>query len=386
MNKSFVVMQIGNDDLDNIYNTIIDPAIRACNLSPIRVDKHNEGRLLKSEIVKFIQEADIIIADLTNERPNCYLEIGYAMGLDKYRNIILTAREDHHPDSPNHVKNGPKIHFDLSGYDILFWDPSKLDLFKNELENRIRRRLLSIRPITSDVKSYLDEKWIENNRKIAQENFKVLNKTGFMELFFCLINSSINVSQTTLFTAAETSQIETFGWPIGLVNRNPEFKPKPKTDGIFAEIIYNKSYDYWYLTKNGTFYLFRSIFEDEREENVIFYNTRIVQVTEALLYVSRLYTSLNINSDDKILIKIKHGGLKERVMSGSGQHIVPYTRTSHEEEVNSELITSIEEIESSLVELVNKIIKPLFIVFDYFEVHESNIETIVNNFVKGKIL
>jgi hypothetical protein len=36
------------------------------------------GRILQSEIANFINKSKIIIADLTNERPNCYLEVGYA--------------------------------------------------------------------------------------------------------------------------------------------------------------------------------------------------------------------------------------------------------------------------------------------------------------------
>src|SRR4030067_3769583 len=141
MKQSFIIMQIGDPDLDNVFREVFSPASSSAGLDPKRVDKHNEGRLLKSEIVNFISDSDIIIADLTHERPNCYLEIGYAMGLDKFTNLILTAREDHNQDSPNYKKGGPKIHFDLSGYDILFWDPSKLNEFKEELEKRITRRL-----------------------------------------------------------------------------------------------------------------------------------------------------------------------------------------------------------------------------------------------------
>ena len=32
----------------------------------------------------------------------------------------MTAREDYNQDSPDYKKGGPKIHFDLQGYDILF--------------------------------------------------------------------------------------------------------------------------------------------------------------------------------------------------------------------------------------------------------------------------
>ena len=109
MHHAFVIMQIGNPELDELCEKAIFPSIRACGLEPRRVDRHNEGGLLKSEIIRFIQESDILIADLTNERPNVYLEVGYAMGVDKFRNLILTVREDHFPDSPNHARGRPKI-------------------------------------------------------------------------------------------------------------------------------------------------------------------------------------------------------------------------------------------------------------------------------------
>lgn len=144
MKQAFIIMQIGNPDLELVCEKAIVPALKSCGFDPKRVDKHTMGRLLKSEIVEFIISSDIIVADLTNERPNCYLEVGYAMGLDKFRNLILTAREDHNSDSPNYNKDGPKIHFDLSGYDILFWEQDNLDGFKAELEKRIKRRVATL--------------------------------------------------------------------------------------------------------------------------------------------------------------------------------------------------------------------------------------------------
>ena len=133
VSQAFIIMQIGNSELDEMFNNVINPAVRAIGLIPKRIDKHNEGRLLKSEITAFIEDSDIIIADLTNERPNCYLEVGYAMGRNQYQNLILMAREDHNSDSPNYRSADKKVHFDLSGYDILFWDPNRLNDFDAEL-------------------------------------------------------------------------------------------------------------------------------------------------------------------------------------------------------------------------------------------------------------
>ncbi len=140
--QAFVIMQIGDDPLDRVYDLAIAPALRDCALQARRVDRHNQGGLLHSEIISFIEESAVIVADLTNERPNSYLEVGYAIGTRNVTRLVLTVREDHHADSPNHRSDGPKIHFDLSGYDILLWHPKRLDAFRTELTKRVQRRQL----------------------------------------------------------------------------------------------------------------------------------------------------------------------------------------------------------------------------------------------------
>ena len=79
MDEAFIIMQIGNPEMERICDNVTVPAIEAAGLSPKRVDRDNEGGLLKAEIVDFLERSTIIVADLTNERPNCYLEVGYAM-------------------------------------------------------------------------------------------------------------------------------------------------------------------------------------------------------------------------------------------------------------------------------------------------------------------
>ena len=387
--QAFIIMQIGNPDLDKVCKDVIVPALTSCGLDPKRVDKHNEGRLLKSEIIGFIEASDIIIADLTHERPNCYLEIGYAMGLDKFRNLILTAREDHRHDSPNYKKEGPKIHFDLSGYDILFWDPEKLNDFKDELEKRIKRRLAtlpSFSVLAPSVPTW-DDEWIAKNREIAITGLKKSGNTGYMEMIMTLPDSRINVSQVQLLQAAHSSQIHTFGWPIGIVLNNvEEFRPKPKADGIVTEIVpEDRGYDYWTIRKDGSYYLLKSLFEDAQKPNSLFFNTRIVRITEVLLYAVRLYTSLNVPPDSRLLIGFRHGGLKGRIISATPNRRLRIHGEAIEDEVYNEVDTTIEKIEANLVDLVERITTPLFVVFDFFQVSKTILAKIVNDFVDGKV-
>ncbi len=237
MATGFIIMQIGNDDLDRMCEQVLVPALDSCGLDAKRVDKHNEGGLLKSEIIEFIERAEIIIADLTNERPNCYLEIGYAMGIDKFRNLILTAREDHNPESPNHSKGGAKIHFDLIGYDILFWYPERLDDFREKLEKRIKRRRAILAPVVSEPVSPWNDDWIKLHREAAMPKLLDTGKAGFMEVRFALDHPKPDKKQQELDEAARTSNIDTFGWPIGIYLGNVDkYRPRPKVDGIVAEI------------------------------------------------------------------------------------------------------------------------------------------------------
>lgn len=54
-----------------------------------------------------LKHAQSFYGDLTEERPNVYLEVGYAWGLNKP--VLLVARE------------GQRLHFDLSHHKCLFY-------------------------------------------------------------------------------------------------------------------------------------------------------------------------------------------------------------------------------------------------------------------------
>jgi len=250
MSYIFIIMQIGDVELDKVCEDAIVPAIKECGFDAKRVDKHNKGGLLKSEIIEFIQGSDLIIADLTNERPNCYLEIGYAMGLDKFKNLILTVREDHFLESPNHNKDGAKIHFDLSGYDILSWEIGKESKFKEELKKRIKRRLTIISESGAQINEIWDNHWLKEQNEIALKGLKDIGFVSGMEIKFTLANPQISVTQRNLDDAARSAEIQKSSWPIGIYI--PEFKPKPRPEGIYVEIPnskYHSSYDYWAIKK-----------------------------------------------------------------------------------------------------------------------------------------
>lgn len=387
MAQAFVIMQIGNRELDDIYTSIISPAIEACGLEPKRVDKHNKGGLLKSEIISFLQDSDIIIADLTNERPNCYLEIGFAMGIDKFKNLILTVREDHFSESTNFVKSGPKIHFDLAGYDILSWQKDELPQYRIELEKRIRRRLLILTPSVKPTELLIwDNPWIEKHREKAKEGLKKHNLAGLMEISFTMGPPKINKIQSELNEAARSSEIHTFGWPIGVYLSNTPQKPHPTAEGIVAEIS-TETYDYWTIKKTGDFYSLISLFEDYKgHPDDIFFDTRIIRITESILYCARLYSFLGVDRTETIYFTIRHAGLKGREITAAGvhRHLRPYAKAI-EDEIEETVTFTLQQVETNLVSLVKELTKPLFVLFGFFELSDSVYEDIVEKFTRGQV-
>lgn len=383
---AFVIMQIGNTELDKMYSDIFIPAIEAANLTPKRIDQDNEGNLLKKEITEYIEKAEIIIADLTNERPNCYLEVGYAMGLDKYKNLIFTVREDHHFESVNYKKGGPKIHFDVTGYDILFWDSKNIDEFKTKLTDKINRRISIIKPNTKRVEKPLwDETWLVNQRNYVFDKFKTLGIKRYMEVLVSPIRELLSIPQNNLLDIADESQIDTFGWPIGIIYKNvPEFRPISKADGIISEVNGNPlnfSYDYTYLRKNGQIFIFRSLFEDPNYKDSIIPEARIKRITELLMYVSRFYSRCNLPVNEKIKISVKHSGIFKNTINFANRGFARNTLISNENECISELTTSISEIESKLPELVNEIVSNLLVLFDFYKLEFGYLKSIVDKFV-----
>jgi hypothetical protein len=386
LKPGFVIMQIGNAQLDDVFQAAIAPAMRSLGLEPKRVDKHTEGELLKSEIIRFIDEAEIIVADLTNERPNCYLEVGFAMGRQKFARLILTARSDHAVDSPERAPNGPRVHFDLSGYDILFWNPSDLGTFRAELESKIRRRAAIRREAPSGSPGPLDSPWFQKHRAAAAKGLADAGLVGLMEFSVAVDSSVIAKTSEELLAAHRQAQVHTFGWPLGLLVDRPDAAPRPTSDGVVAEVSLpeRSSYDYWADRRNGDSYVAASFFEDETATDKLFINTQIVRVTEGLMFFKRYYEGLGLPAEAVVAIRIRHSGIKHRFLGIAGGHFWPERGPCAETEMAADMTVTFDALGSNLVGLVKQVLEPIFELFDFFHLPPERYEMIVNSFVAGK--
>lgn len=248
--------------------------------------------------------------------------------------------------------------------------------------------------------SILSSEWFQNQHAIAASGIRHLHQgddgglppistLGTMEVRFGL-QDGLNKTQVELLIAVRASEITTFGWPVApLLENRPEFKPRPAGDGIRAEILIKEegrtSYDYWAASKSGNFYLLDSFFEDRQEANALYFNTRIVRVTEALLFAGKLYTALGATADAKIRFRFTHTGLAGRTLKAAGgNRQLRDHRTAQETTSMTETVVALGDIQGELVVEARRVCEPMFMLFDFQQFQLQVYEDIVRRFENGE--
>jgi hypothetical protein len=103
----FMITPIGVADVDDCYEFAVKPAVTAQGFEIRRSTDLSTTEEITQEILDHIATARFVVADLTDNRPNCYYEAGYAQARGKP--VIILAKE------------GTKRHFDVSVRKWTYW-------------------------------------------------------------------------------------------------------------------------------------------------------------------------------------------------------------------------------------------------------------------------
>lgn len=163
MKKCFIVCPIGNDGSetrkrsDTLLKHVITPVCKECGFEPKRIDLENTNGSINDDILKHLREDDLVIADLTENNPNAFYEMGYRAALNKPSIHLMTK------DCP--------IPFDVSTIRSFSYDLSDLDSV-DEIKSRLIQTIKSI-----DFDSQSSDSSLNNN------NFGMINAQILQEIY-----------------------------------------------------------------------------------------------------------------------------------------------------------------------------------------------------------
>lgn len=96
--------------VDKYFREVVEPAVTEFGYSSFVMGRdETDYAWMNQEIFDRLHHSDLVIADLTGVRPNCFLELGYALG--NRQRTLVTAMQD------------TERHFDLQMISRLDWDP-----------------------------------------------------------------------------------------------------------------------------------------------------------------------------------------------------------------------------------------------------------------------
>jgi hypothetical protein len=270
---------------------------------------------------------------------------------------------------------------------------SKPSLGPNPFSGKVAARIAPSASASAPApEDRLDNNWFSAEESNARTGIAKLGFTGLMELRVG-ISHTLAKSQIELLNAVKQSEVRTFGWPIGITLENrDEYRPRPYGDGIRAEVSIGdtstgrQSYDYWSLRSNGDFYLLQSLFEDTRTTSKVFFDTRIVRITECLMFIESLYNALGAPPQTQVAVRVKHDGLRNRSLETASPYRLVFPRSTTENESQSEIIAVLEEMKQTRAEDVRKLSEPMFMLFDYSQFAPTVYNEIVRNFEQGKVI
>ena len=105
------------------------------------------------------------------------------------------------------------------------------------------------------------------------------------------------------------------------------------------------------------------------------------------MYIKNLYSGFKIPMNSQIQVTIRYGGLKWRILSAASSNRSLFSENKIETDgVSTTILTTLDEIDTNMPDVVEQFTKPLFEQFGFFELERPVLENIVSNYLNGKVV
>lgn len=185
------------------------------------------------------------------------------------------------------------------------------------------------------------------------------------------------------------------GWPIG------QFPPRSGQpyphDGVLEMSLIEEfndplSGDYWRASPLGKFIIFRGMQEDSKDElfggkyekPAFNFTTPVWRLAELLLHATRFANEFSVSEKRSATVSVDWYGLKNRQLTADiSKYGTLLERHSKQDKVHSEIvIPDVSRIQEQLPEIVEQLTKPLYELFDFFEMPMQTIQNEINTLLR----
>lgn len=115
--------------VEQFFRKTVDPLVESLGYEPLQMGNGpNEFAWMNEAIFDSLHHSAVAVVDLTGLRPNCFMELGYALG--NKQKVIVTAHD------------GTKFPFDAFALEAFMWNeteeiPKAIDRFRNHWDRNI---------------------------------------------------------------------------------------------------------------------------------------------------------------------------------------------------------------------------------------------------------
>jgi len=161
----FVIAPIGEADSDirkrsdQVFKHIIAPAVESLGFDPIRADQISEPGIITSQVIQYVVNSPLVVADLSGRNPNVFYELAIRHAIKKPLVQL--------------IKKGEHIPFDVAGTRTIQFDIHDLDSVdeaKNELVNQIKSIESGKTEIDTPISVALDLKFLRESGNPEQRS------------------------------------------------------------------------------------------------------------------------------------------------------------------------------------------------------------------------
>jgi hypothetical protein len=132
METCFVIQPFDGGRYDKLYADVYSPSILSAGYQPYRVDQDPSVSVPIESIESGIKSAVVCLADITEDNPNVWYELGFAFASN--RPVVMICAEN---------RQGRKFPFDIQHRSIILYKPDSLSDF-HKLKETITSRMRAI--------------------------------------------------------------------------------------------------------------------------------------------------------------------------------------------------------------------------------------------------